>query len=260
MSTPLSHAFWKGNEVCWQWKDEGFSFSQQQLIEPLHSSACQSLFNHISSCLFKNCVQALGEMESREFWQNHLISTEGAAGSWKLGSGVMVLQQCLPGKVVPHHRQFLSDKERGDGGCGPYLLIKQLKTLALRVTQRNSYLWVLNCLSCILSAKGLKVFKGFHTTVHDKIVRYRISFDVQRDWELLHEHWSTQGLNNLTLQGSFYSIHSLSHRPQWQAFSVFFFLPLCFYHHLHKLRLEESAGVRNGAVTLWKPEAASEQN
>lgn len=41
---------------------------------------------------------------------------------------------------MPHHCQLLSDEERGDGECGPYLLIKQLKTLALQVTQRKNYL------------------------------------------------------------------------------------------------------------------------
>lgn len=32
--------------------------------------------------------------------------------------------------------------KRRTGECGPYLLIKQLKTLALKVTQRNSYLCI----------------------------------------------------------------------------------------------------------------------
>lgn len=92
-----------------------------------------------------------------KIWQNHLISREGAAGCWMPGSGVILKHQCLPGKVVPHHCQLLSEKERRDGECGPYSLIIQLKTLALPVTQRKSYLWIyaflqLTWLSCDLSS------------------------------------------------------------------------------------------------------------
>lgn len=128
---------------------------QLQLI----ASAWQ-LFSHISSRLFLQTTTLASvctycEMERREFWQNPLISTEGAARCWKLGSGVMVLQQCLPGKVVPHHCQLLSDRKRGDGECGPYLLIKRLKTLAFEWPKENSYQWVSAFILQLLSAKGV---------------------------------------------------------------------------------------------------------
>lgn len=140
MSTPLSHAFWQDDVGCWR-KDELSFLASSSLLHHCipQRASCSST---TSALAFLRTACTYCEMERGDFWQNHLISTEGGGGCWKLGSGVMVLQQCLPGKVVPHHCQLPSDKERGDGECGPYLLIKQLKTLAVWVTRRKSYLWV----------------------------------------------------------------------------------------------------------------------
>lgn len=54
-----------------------------------------------------------GDMERRDFWQNHLISTAEAAGCRMPGSGVIVKQQCLPGNAAPLHCQLLSAEMKG---------------------------------------------------------------------------------------------------------------------------------------------------
>lgn len=147
----------------------------------------------------------------------------------------MVLQQCLPGKVVPHHCQLLSDKEQGDGECGPYLLIKQLKTLALWVTLRKSYPWV----GKSLTGKGVN---NVRFPCSSWVVSWLQDVLCYRDCGILASALvSTQGLNNLTLQGSFNSLPSLCHSGHWSRHFQFCFV-LFFYPHLHKLRLAEGEG------------------
>lgn len=88
--------------------------------------------------------------------------------------------------------------------------------------------------STVLSAKGVHniLFPVFYTTVHLQAcdVHDILCSIVKERLGALASALEYSGLNNLTLQGSFYSIHSPSRRPLWQAFSVFFFSPpLCFF-------------------------------
>lgn len=115
-----------------------YFFSKQQPFASLHCPACHLLFNNISSCLLCELCEDSSVKWRGKIWQNHLIR-EGAAGCRMSGSGVILKHQCLPGKVVPHHCQLLSEKERG-GWRMWTLLIIQLKTFALSVKQRKSYL------------------------------------------------------------------------------------------------------------------------
>jgi len=173
---------------------------------------------------------------------------------WKPGSGVVVWQQCLPGKGTPRHCQRLLDEGGGEcvwgggGWCRPSSLIKQLKTLALQVTWRHYgwvsaflliLVWVVSCQLTVLLILLLIIiyyywaYYWWDCIISGGTVRYRTSLVVwsRNDGEHLHQHSRrTQGLNNLTPQGSSFSILSLSlslsRRPRWQEFSVFFLLCL----------------------------------
>lgn len=78
----------------------------------------------------------------------------------------MVLQECLPGKVVPHLCQLLSDKERSNTECGPYFLIKQLKTLTLTPSDPKKDL------SVSLNFSAANVMYGFYLLLSITTLRH----------------------------------------------------------------------------------------
>lgn len=156
----------------------------------------------------------------------------------------MALQQCLPGKVVPHHCQLLSNRQKWDGESRSYLLIKQLKTLALRVTQRNNYLWVCMLFTAKLSVKMLKLSDYVH------LQTWSLSISAWVQVKIILTSAVGQGLNNLTLKGSFHWVCSLTlSLVTVTGIFSFLFPPLFFffYFHLHKLRLTVGGGQKWGS-------------
>lgn len=109
-------------------------FNQLQVLSCNRFTAQWASSSSTSAVVFLRPVCTSCEMRGEVFGKIIYLVQRGLedAGSW---DQVMALQQCQPGKVMPHHCQLLSDKEKGDGECGHYLLIKQLKTFALQVTE-----------------------------------------------------------------------------------------------------------------------------